>query len=396
MARVITLTGEKVAKAVQMAGPSGVSPEALETTFADASRSTINRRLSDLCAEGRIKPLGQGRAIRYVPATPFLIEDIERYFEVDWQERPSATFREELLLPDPGINPDKVSRLASLQARSRVLDKKFLSDFLIDFSWASSVLEGSSYSSIDTQALIEYGQRNQDKPIEDAFLILNHKNAIQYLWSHREITVESLCKLQGFLTDRHGMAEVAESDHFLPDEQRGAPREYEENRLGLSAYNPPFRPGTGYIANALIRIVGTAKLLDPVTSAFYLMTRIPYLQAFVNGNKRTARLAANMPLLSAGMLPISFVDFMKNDYVAGMRAFYELGDIQIIERSFINGYARSIVRGSDIPVNVKASGFKVSDVTQELATYVQSGRMPDSSAARIFITTVKPFKPSPV
>ncbi len=361
-----------------------MSPEALEARFPDVSRSTLNRRLRELTGAGHIKPFGQTRAMRYVAAAPYPVDDVRRYFETDWQARPSVRFREEMLLPEPGLDPDKAIRLASLQALSRPLDRKFLADFLIDFSWASSVLEGSTYSNIDTQVLIEYGQRNSDKPVEDALLILNHKNAIEHLWAHREITAENLCKIQGFLTDRHGLADVAESDHFLPDEQRGVPREYEEVRLGRSAYSPPFRPGTGYIAQALDNIVETANSLQPVPAAFYLMTRIPYLQAFANGNKRTSRLAANLPLLRAGLLPISFVDFAKADYVAGMAAFYELGDIQIIQQSFIEGYVRSIVRGSDIPANARASGFKVNEIVRDLSRFVQSGRPPEHRHAALF------------
>lgn len=124
--------------------------------------------------------------------------------------------------------------------------------------------------------------------------------------------------LPAFLTDSHGLAETQEADHFLPDAQRGIPREYQEVRLGRSAYSPPFQPATGYIQRAFAQIVETARTLRPVQSAFYLVGRIPYLQVFANGNKRTARLAANLPLLQAGLLPISFVDFKKADYVLGM------------------------------------------------------------------------------
>ncbi|MBI4753909.1 MAG: Fic family protein [Betaproteobacteria bacterium] len=260
-----------------------------------------------MTAAGLIRLLGQGRATRYVVDSAWSPEDVRRYFEADWQSRPAVGFREELLLSSPGLDPEKAQRLSNLQALARPLDRKFLSDFLIDFSWASSVLEGSTYSNIDTQALIEYGERNPDKPLEDALLILNHKNAIQHLWAHRELSAENLCRIQAFLTDRHGLAEIQDSDHFLPDAQRGVAREFEDVRLGRSAYSPPFRPATGYIAQAFARIIETAATLPAAPAAFYLMTRIAYLQVFANGNKRTSRLAANLPLLQAGMLPISFV-----------------------------------------------------------------------------------------
>lgn len=385
MGRSKALSAEDLVRAIVAAGPYGDTPDALGTRFDGISRSTLSRGLRALVMEGRIKAIGRGPGIRYVSAAPFPEEDVRRYFATDWQARPAVGFHEEQLLPEPGIDPEKAARLRKLNVISRPLDRKFLADFLIDFSWASSLLEGGTYSAIDTQALIEYGQRNPEKPVEDALLILNHKNAIEYLWTHRELSVETLCRLHSLLTDRHGLAEATDSEHFLPDGQRGVPREYEEVRLGRSAYGPPFRPGTGYIGKALALIAGTAIRLEPVAAALYLMTRLPYLQPFANGNKRTSRLAANLPLLAAGMLPISFVDFTKADYVLGMSAFYELGDTQIVERVFIQGYVRSIVRGSDLPVSVRVGGFNVGEVVDELVRYVQSGRMPKHPGAALFL-----------
>jgi Fic family protein len=385
MSRSPSLALENVVTAVVDAGPGGAEPEVLARGFTGVSRSTLNRRLRELVAQGRIKALGLGRATRYVSSAPFPVEAVVRYVETDWLARPAARFREELLRPDPLIDADKSARLKRLQARARTLDRKFLADFLIDFSWASSVLEGSTYSAIDTQALIEYGQRNPDKPVEDALLILNHKNAIENLWGQRELSVAALCRLQSLLTDRHGLPEAEDSDHFLPEAQRGRPREFEDVRLGRSAYSPPFRPGTGYVGAALADIVATAASLEPVAAAFFLMTRIPYLQAFANGNKRTARLAANIPLLAADLLPLSFVDFPKADYVAGMAAFYELGDIQIIERVFIQGYVRSIVRGSDLPARLRVTGFRMDELVPELVRFVQAGHLPETTNAAIFI-----------
>jgi Fic family protein len=386
MARQPAISIESVIQAIKHAGPGGMAPDALEEAFPDISRSTLNRRLRELASSGQVRPVGQGRATRYIVSMAYTIADIRGYFATDWQARVPARYREELLEPDPGLEANEAMRLAHLQALSRPLDRKFLADFLIDFSWASSVLEGSTYSDIDTQALLEYGQRNPDKPVEDAVLVLNHKNAIQHFWANRELTSANLCQIQSLLTDRHGLAEIMESEHFLPEAQRGHPREYEEVRLGRSAYNPPFRPSTGYIAAALERIVATAHTLDPVTAAFYLMTRIPYLQAFANGNKRSSRLAANLPLLQAKLLPISFVDFNKADYIMGMAAFYELGDTQLIAQTFIEGYARSIVRGSDIPTSIRVAGFSIDKTVRELVRYVRTALIPDDDGARRFLS----------
>ncbi|WAH61865.1 Fic family protein (plasmid) [Pseudomonas silvicola] len=44
-------------------------------------------------------------------------------------------------------------------------------------------------------------------------------------------------------------------------------------------------------------IIKKARLINnPVESAFFLWVNIAYLQPFEDGNKRTSRLAANIPL----------------------------------------------------------------------------------------------------
>lgn len=370
---------------ISSAGPAGIAPEALLLALPDMSRSTLNRRLAALVVDGSIKPLGGGRATRYVSTTPLSRADIDAYFGQPWQQRPVARFDVALLEATPAMDADKAQRCLQIQAVAQPLDKRLLASFLIDWSWGSSVLEGSTYSALDTEALIQYGQRNKDKPTADAVLVLNHKRAAEVLWANRQLSLPNVLAIHALLTDDHGLDEVANSDHFLPEHQRGKVREYEDVNLGASAYMPPFRPGTGFVAQSLNHILALANTLQPVQAALYLITRIPYLQAFANGNKRTARLAANAPLLNAGLLPFSFADVDKADYIRGMAAFYELGSLHVMEQAFIHGYARSVVRGSHVPINLRTQGFDVERVGQALARYINTGRVPDDAVARVFI-----------
>ncbi|WP_372824754.1 Fic family protein [Polaromonas sp.] len=370
-----------------MAGPAGLGPEALAKLLSPVSRSTINRRLAELVKAGAIKAAGAGRATRYVSTSPFTRADIDAYFNMPWQQRPVAHFKEDLLAVLPNIDIDKAQRCAQIQAIANPIDKRYLSIFLVDFSWGSSVLEGGSYSALDTEALIQYGQKNKDKPTADAVLVLNHKRAAEYLWTHRALTAENVCAMHALLTDDHGMAELADSDHFLPEHQRGRPREFEDVTLGASAYVPPFRPATAYVEKALAQIIASANTLHPVQAALYLMTRIPYLQAFANGNKRSSRLAANAALISHELLPFSFADVDKNDYIRGIAAFYELGSMHVIEQTFIQGYARSVVRSSNIPASMRTLGFNVEGVAQSLADFINTGRQPADKYARLFLVS---------
>lgn len=369
---------------ITQAGPGGISPGELAQRLPEVSRSTLNRRLAQLSASGEIRALGSGRVTRYASTSPLSMADIETYFATPWQQRPVARFEEKLLAAQPELDLERAERCTRIQGLAGPIDQKFLASFLIDFAWGSSVLEGGTYSALDTQALVEYGQRNKDKPVADAVLVLNHKLAAEYLWAHRELAVANLCAMHALLTDDHGLDAVRSSDHFLPPEQRGQVREDQDVNLGASAYLPPFRPGTGYVGQALERIIATASKVHPVQAALHLMTRIPYLQAFPNGNKRVSRMAADAALLGAGLLPVSFAHIDKASYIRGMSVFYELGSLAVIEQVFLRGYVRSIVLASHIPIRMRGAGFDVDAVVEALSGYVMTGKKPKGAVVDVF------------
>ena len=111
----------------------------------------------------------------------------------------------------------------------------------------------------------------------------------------------------------------------------------------------------------------------------YLLTRIAYVQSFANGNKRTSRIAANLPLLAAGLVPSSFVDITKGRYIRGMAAFYELGSMLVIEQTFIEGYVRSIMRSSNLPAALRGVGADLDGAAKQLCDFVNSGSRPKSA-----------------
>jgi len=319
--------------------PGGISAGELErqTGF---SRATVNRRLKDAIARNLIVPNGEGAARVYFDAD--LFRPVRAYFDAPSDERPVARFREELLDFHPALDLSKLQVTKGFSP----LEKKDLVQFLVDFSCASSVLEGGSYSLLDTQALIEYGEIAQDKPLADAYLVLNHKNAFEYLYDH--VSLDSIFEVQKRLTDDHERPELKSALHFLGKELQGAVRNYENEtvRITNSSYLPPLRPGTGYVRQMLDRILEiSAAIGEPLESAFYLLTRLPYLQPFADGNKRTSRAICNVPLLKAGLPPISFLDFKsRKDYIISLLAFYELGDTTMASAIFTDAYLKSCKR----------------------------------------------------
>jgi Fic family protein len=332
--------------------PSGLSPVEIERLLS-VSRSTVNRRLREGVEAGQIIARGQGGATRYFDADP--LRSVTAYFDEPHTQRKFSTFNESLL----SHSDFDLSGIPPISA-IKPMEKSDMVKFLVDFSCASSALEGGTYSLLDTKALIEYGEKTEGKPLSDAFLILNHKNAFEYLYFNQSLDANTIKEVHARLAWDHDIEALRKSPHFLPKDECGVIREYKEIDIAHCAYAPPFRPGTHFLARMLNRIIDTScEIENPIQSAFYLLTRLPYLQPFADANKRTSRVMCNVPLLKAGLPPISFVDFSKRDYLVSIMAFYELGDVRMASKCFTDAYVKSCERlGLLLPVKTDKPRLK--------------------------------------
>jgi len=85
-----------------------------------------------------------------------------------------------------------------------------------------------------------------------------------------------------------------------------------------------------------------------------LLVHISYLQAFIDVNKRTARLSANIPLITNNLVPLSFNDIEKDDYTSAVIAIYELQDVRPLVDLYVFSYLRTCAMYDS---TVKAIGF---------------------------------------
>lgn len=184
--------------------------------------------------------------------------------------------------------------------------RAILDRLLIDLSWASSHLEGNTYSRLDTKNLIEYGQRAEGKDAGEAQMILNHKHAIKLLVDQAEEV--------GFnrFTFRNLHAILSENLLETPtDEGRLRVRGVQ---ISGSVFTPLAVPQQieEYFG---ILLEKADSIPDPFEQAFFVMVHFPYLQPFTDVNKRVPRLGTNLPLIKANLCPPSFVDVPKRAYI---------------------------------------------------------------------------------
>jgi hypothetical protein len=213
--------------------------------------------------------------------------------------------------------------------------KQILSRLLIDLSWNSSRLEGNTYSLLDTRRLIEFGREAQGSNRRDAQMILNHKDAIEFL-------VNSASEI-GFnrytILNLHAIL----ANNLLQDERAVGRLRHIAVGIEESAFYPLEVPQL--IEECFDQILATADAInDPFEQAFFVMVHLPYLQPFDDVNKRVSRIGANIPFIKQNLAPLSFTDVPRDLYTDAVLGVYELNRIELLKDVFIWAYERSAAR----------------------------------------------------
>ncbi len=355
----------------------GVGISAIEAEMAHQSnrklnRRTLQRRLQKLINEQRIVSQGESIALTYkqapgrdvlasasAVATARITAEAELYIPVSsegteirshvrqalMQRRPVGYQREFLETYQPGVTfylpkslrdqLHEMGRTPKAERPAGTYARDILGRLLVDLSWASSRLEGNTYSRLDTQNLIEFGQIARGKDIIETRMILNHKQAIEMLLDDAEEV--------GFdaFTFKNLHA-VLSQDLMRDPDTTGRLRRRPVDITG-TVFHPLALPQL--IEDFFLLLLQKAAVIpDPFEQAFFLMVQLPYLQPFEDVNKRVSRIGANIPLFRHNLCPLAFIDVPEKAYIEGTLGVYELNRIELLRDVFVWAYERSCQR----------------------------------------------------
>ena len=284
----------------------------------------------------------------------------------------------------PTCRPKEREHLRSIGSRpdggqpAGTYAKQILSRLLIDLSWNSSRLEGNTYSLLDTKRLIEFGQQAEGKDQLEAQMILNHKDAIEFLVGAGRARSASTATPSSTCTRML-------ANNLLADPTRGGPAApHRASASTGSVFHPLEVPQL--IEECFDQILATAAAIkDPFEQAFFVMVQLPYLQPFDDVNKRVSRLAANIPLIKAQ--PLAAVlrrRAARRPTPRPMLGVYELNRIDLLKDVFIWAYERSAAAmppsGSRSASPIR-SGCATARRCATLVGEVVRGRMDKKAAA---------------
>ena len=311
--------------------------------FYPVSKATLMRELAFLKNQKFIKVEEKGRNTVYISLQDIFLKyiDIDEYFKENSNLRTKGikSFKLGAVEKFKDAFSDKEKReldsvSKKLSEQKKKIDpsifKREIERFTVEFAWKSSKIEGNTYSLLETEILIKQMKEAAGHSKYEAIMILDHKNAIDYILQNprefKTLTVDKVINLHNILIKDLEISSGIRKSRVV---------------ITGTEYVPPNKPAD--IAIALQKIIEAINKIDfPLTKALIAVLMIAYLQPFVDGNKRTGRTLANAILIAHDLYPLSYRDLNEVEYVKAMLLFYETNNIYHFKQIVINQYNFSV------------------------------------------------------
>tara|TARA_R110000868_G_scaffold146115_5_gene366787 strand:- start:2041 stop:3081 length:1041 start_codon:yes stop_codon:yes gene_type:complete len=318
------------------------SKDIFDNLTLDISYATLKRVLVKLISEKSIKSIGKGKGTKYSisPAYELLHAiDLEAYYDKEIDDRVikegfNLKVITETLNHYNVFSKNELEKLTTLQndyttnigQLSEIEYKKELDRLAIDLSWKSSQIEGNTYSLLETERLIRERETASGKTKDEATMLLNHKDALDFIIENPDyLHPLSVSKIEDI--------------HSILIKELAVERNLRKRRIGISGTN--YRPldNEFQILEALESTCNLINSKDGIfEKALLALVLISYIQPFMDGNKRTARIVSNAILMNDNYCPLSFRTVNSIDYKKAMLLFYEQNNISRFKEIFIDQF----------------------------------------------------------
>lgn len=322
--------------------PISSSKEIHDGCNLDIGYATVKRILKRLQKNNYVETEGKGRGTKYkVSPTYSIIKpiDIEEYFLKEIDEREIIEEFNLKLIPDTFtkvriFTDEEMVKLEELQKKytkniDELTDLQFqkeLERLAIDLSWKSSQIEGNTYSLLETERLLKDKITAEGKNKDEATMLLNHKEALDFIFEDPKYL------------DPVDIRRI-EDIHSILIKDLGVERNIRVRRVGISGTNYKPLDNEYQIREALQHMCNLVNSKENVfEKSLLLLIFLSYIQAFNDGNKRTARIVSNACLINNKYCPLSFRTIDSIEYKKAMLIFYEQNNISVFKKIFIDQF----------------------------------------------------------
>jgi len=339
--RVVEEREEAILNFIQQ-NPLVSSKEIHEGISVEMGYATAKRILSKLKSQVLVITEGKGKGTKYGISPSYTLLkpiDVAQYFSAEIDDRVIKESFDLNLIPEllPNVSLFSAAELAELHSLQAIHEnnikelsaseyKKELERLAIDLSWKSSQIEGNTYSLLETERLLKEKETAAGKTKDEAVMLLNHKEAIDFI-------VEGPSYINPLMVSR------IEDIHSILIKDLGVARNIRKRRVGISGTNYKPLDNEFQIREALTAMCALVNAKDEIfEKALLLLILLSYIQAFNDGNKRTARIISNAVLMANQYCPLSFRTIDSVEYKKAMLLFYEQNNLSVFKKIFIEQF----------------------------------------------------------
>jgi Fic family protein len=322
--------------------PNSSSKEIFEGVGGKASYTTIKRQLAALLREGYIAHQGNAKNTRYSLSATYNLfypVDLDEYYSREIDERKIIEGYNFDLIPDilskislftaveiEKLNAAQAKFIENIAQLSAAEYEKDMERLAIDLSWKSSQIEGNTYSLLETERLLREKKTADGKTKDEAIMLLNHKDAIDFIVSEPDYFTDlSIAKIENI--------------HSILMKELGVDKNIRRRRVGITGTN--YRPLDNEF-QIREQLQQTCELINNKENVFekalLALVLLSYIQVFNDGNKRVARIVANAVFIANRHCPLSFRTVNSIDYKKAMLLFYEQNNVSAFKHIFIEQF----------------------------------------------------------
>lgn len=303
------------------------------------SKMTAHRDIEGLIKFGLIQREGKGRAVIYRLSEHFRLVrliPVDDYFKNEPEKRAAREkFNFDIFSFLKNIFTDDEKKSLQLlhneyqnniKRLSPTIIKKETERLIIEFSWKSSMIEGNTYTLLETEALIKEHQEAKGHKKEEVNMILGHKKALDFIFKNKsDFKTVSIKKIEYI--------------HSIITQGLEIPKNIRKSLVGITGtiYKP--LDNEWQIKEALEKMCALINQeKDFFTRAIIASIMIAYIQPFEDGNKRTARILGNAILLAGENCPLSYRNASETEYKKAALLFFEQNNISYFKKLFLEQY----------------------------------------------------------
>lgn len=187
---------------------------------------------------------------------------------------------------------------------------KQIQDFYkVDLTYSSNAIEGYTYTLSETKILIEDGLTAGGKPLKDAYAVIGHAKAYDFMFERMHSTIltqEDIFYMHKFL------------ENSL--ENNSAAGKYRKHAVFITGSKYSVTPVSEIEIkmNELYTYIQQNKNMNAILLAGKFHKQFVFIHPFGDGNGRIARLGMNTLLIQRGYTPLIIPPVLRHEYIEAL------------------------------------------------------------------------------